>query len=110
MLKADSPEKQITIVTRLLKAGSSAQEAMPVTTRFESDVIEISILDTGPGIPENILVKLFKKPIERAEGGIGAGIGLMLTQTILQIYKGDIYVRPNDNKGAKIVIILPVEN
>jgi GAF domain-containing protein/ActR/RegA family two-component response regulator len=93
MLEANSPEKQLTVTTRLV-----------------GEMAEISIRDTGPGIPEDVLEKLFKEPIDKPVGSRGAGIGLMLAQTIVQTYGGVIRVEPPGEIGADMVIVLPIEN
>ncbi len=80
-----------------------------VTTRLEGDVIEISIADTGTGIPDDVLQDLFKKPIDKPVGSRGAGIGLMLAQTIFQTYRGDIRVDSTGPEGTNVIIVLPVE-
>jgi PAS domain S-box-containing protein len=90
MLEADSPQKLLT-----------------VTTRIASGTVEISVKDTGPGIQDAIYEQLFKKPIYKPPGSRGAGIGLMLAQTIVQTYQGDICVRSRGNGGTDMVITLP---
>ncbi len=91
---AKTPNKQITVTTRLT----------------EDNKIEISFQDTGPGIPKTISNKLFKQPIDKPKGSTGAGIGLMLAQTIFQTYRGDIYVESTGKGGTNMVIILPIKN
>jgi len=73
-------------------------------------MIEISVRDTGPGIPEGVLERIFREPVDKPVGSRGAGIGLILAQTIVQTYGGDIRVEPPSGRGTNMVIVLPVEN
>jgi len=93
MLEADSPKKRLTVTTRLV-----------------GEMIEISVRDTGPGIPEGVLERIFREPVDKPVGSRGAGIGLILAQTIVQTYGGDIRVEPPSGRGTNMVIVLPVEN
>lgn len=93
MLDADSPKKQLTATTRLV-----------------GETVEISVSDTGPGIPESVLDKIFVEPIDKPVGSRGAGIGLILAQTIVQTYSGEIRVDVPSDEGANIILTLPVEN
>lgn len=89
--------------------ADSLKKLLTVTTRQIGEAVEISIKDTGPGIPDAIYERLFKKPIDKPSGSRGAGIGLMLAQTIVQTYQGSIYVRSSGNDGTDIVITLPCQ-
>jgi signal transduction histidine kinase len=92
MLIEDSPEKKLTVATRLV-----------------GETVEISVKDTGPGIPEDVLDRLFKKPIDKPMGSKGAGIGLILARTIVQTYDGDLFVKSTGDEVTTMVIVLPVE-
>ncbi len=68
--------------------------------------MEIVFADTGKGIPEEVLPNLFHKQIEQANG---LGIGLLMAQTIAQIYGGEIWVGSTDHTGTSMVVSLPIE-
>jgi PAS domain S-box-containing protein len=82
---------------------------LQVMTRLVDNAIAISFKDTGPGIPSQVMAKLFEKPIDKPEGSRGAGIGMMLAKTIMQTYRGDITVQATGSDGTHIMITLPVE-
>ncbi len=73
---AGRPMRKITIGTRLKDGGA-----------------EIPVSDTGPGIPDEIRAKLGLEPIERPKGAKGLGMGLLMAQTIVQTYNGEIRVK-----------------
>ena len=89
---AESTVKQLTVATRLADGGA-----------------EIAITDTGRGIPENVLPKLFQEPIRKPKGVSGLGVGLLLAQTIVQTYGGEIRVASTGPTGTTMVIWLPIE-
>lgn len=75
------------------------------------DEVEISVADTGVGIPEKDRDKIFNlffrvdDSRNRATGGFG--IGLTLVQTLVQQLGGRINVEDNAPQGTRMVLILP---
>jgi signal transduction histidine kinase len=94
---------------RAVLQGGGAEPRITVSSRLVERRVEISIKDTGPGLPERMKAKLFKERIETEEGAKGAGIGLVLAHTIIGTYGGDLYVGSSDNNGADFIISLPVD-
>lgn len=78
-------------------------------TRLSGDTVKIEISDTGPGIPHPVLKKLGRLPIDKEEGGCGAGIGVVLAYTIVDTYGGKINVRNGSGGGVTVSIELPAE-
>jgi signal transduction histidine kinase len=73
----------------------------------EKEVI-VSIMDTGEGIPENILPKLFTKLIIGTSRS-GTGLGLYISKNIIEDHGGKIWVENNpDGKGATFKFTLPI--
>ena len=79
--------------------------------------IEISITDTGIGIPNEALPRLFDRFYqvdpsraggETAAGRRGTGLGLAIVQEILQAHNGRISVRSEVGRGTTFVIHLPL--
>lgn len=76
---------------------------------FEKE-IEIIVSDTGIGIPEKELPKLFQKfsKIYRPNAPVsGAGMGLAVVKQIIDLHKGVIRVKSEENKGTTFIIRLP---
>jgi len=78
------------------------------TTLFDLRV-EISIRDNGRGIPPDVKERLFRESITKPEGAKGLGIGLLFAQMIVQIYRGEIWVKETGATGTTIVIAFPLE-
>jgi PAS domain S-box-containing protein len=69
-------------------------------------LVMIQISDTGPGIPESIINKIFDPFFTNKKGG--TGLGLSITQNIITEHKGKIKVANSKYGGAVFSIHLPV--
>ena len=92
-------QRQLVVRTELKqKAGSNPPES----------VIEVKYSDNGPGIPENIMKKIFDPFYTTKPKGKGTGLGLSVSFGIIKEHGGEIYVRQNDDRGVTFFIELPV--
>jgi len=80
-----------------------------VGTQAADGGIKIVVSDTGPGIPEDIRAKIGLDLIEKPEDTKGLGMGLLMAQTIVQTYGGEIRVASTGPTGTTMVIWLPLE-
>jgi two-component system NtrC family sensor kinase len=71
--------------------------------------IEISITDTGCGIPQDQLDKLFEPFYTTKEVGKGTGLGLSVSYGIVERHGGTIRVRSKVGQGSTFIIWLPLE-
>ncbi len=100
--------KQVFI--NLLKNG---MEAMPnggsIRIRLDHDEelnrVRIEIKDEGIGIPEEMMPKLGEPFFTNKESG--TGLGLMVSQRIIQSHKGMMDIKSVMNKGTTVIIDLP---
>ena len=99
----------------LVRNAADATEEMgggqvAVRTRYLDDVsadarVEISVSDTGPGIAEDVVPKLFEPFFSTKQGG--TGLGLALTHQIIREHGGVLRVHSTPGHGATFVIALP---
>ena len=68
--------------------------------------VEISIKDTGPGIPKEELKKLFIPFFTTKDNG--TGLGLAISQRIVEAHNGNISVKSKKGKGTTFIISLPI--
>jgi two-component system, NtrC family, sensor kinase len=71
--------------------------------------VEISITDTGCGIPPEHINKLFDPFFTTKEVGQGTGLGLAVSLGIVQRHGGSIRVQSEVGKGSTFTIWVPLE-
>jgi two-component system NtrC family sensor kinase len=71
--------------------------------------IEITVADTGSGIPPEHLDKLFDPFFTTKAVGQGTGLGLSVSQGIVQRHHGHIRVQSEMGKGTRFFVWLPIE-
>ncbi|MCK6468187.1 MAG: response regulator [Candidatus Brocadia sinica] len=91
-------------------AGVRNERCLTIQTEGCKDTVKIMISDTGPGIPEEYLTKIFEpfftaKNIKYAKG---TGLGLSIAHSIVHQHNGRIYAKSKLGTGATFVIELPV--
>jgi signal transduction histidine kinase len=88
----------------------SHTKELTITTRQADGHMQLTISDTGPGIPPQIRERLFHRPIKKPRGGKGLGMGLLMAHMIAQTYGGDIRVGRTGPGGTSMVLEFPVED
>ncbi len=78
---------------------------------FPEGWLEITVADTGPGIPPQQLAHVFER-FYQAEAGYethlkGSGIGLALAKELVELHRGKIEVRSREGEGTTFTIRLP---
>jgi signal transduction histidine kinase len=68
----------------------------------------VEIEDTGTGISEENLKKIFNPFFTTKGQGKGTGLGLSVTQNIISMHKGLIEVKSQVNKGTRVIITLRI--
>lgn len=67
------------------------------------------VKDTGPGIPEEELVRVFDRFYRRAgTPGKGLGLGLTIARGLVEAHRGKIWVESRAGAGTKVVFELPI--
>jgi signal transduction histidine kinase len=66
----------------------------------------LSIIDNGPGIPQEILALLGEKKVTSKKGTLGTGIGFLLSKKMIADMGGDLKISSSTEKGTTISITL----
>lgn len=88
-----------------------------VFTFCDEETVGFEVRDSGPGIPEDILEKIFdpyfstKEKGGRRKQGVkgGSGIGLYSSLNMVKQYGGEIIVKPNLNPGCSFLVSFPID-
>jgi signal transduction histidine kinase len=92
-----------------LKADSRQYvPTVTVVTKKLDNKILISVKDNGPGIPQNIVEKIFQPFFTTKPTGQGTGLGLSLSYDIIKAHGGEIKVQTKEGEGTGFVLHLPV--
>ena len=71
--------------------------------------VEISIQDSGVGMTQNIIDKIFDPFFSTKTVGQGTGLGLSITYGIIQSHRGDIQVKSQPKVGTEFIITIPLK-
>jgi signal transduction histidine kinase len=99
------------VVFNLVRNAVEAMEntdrrALMVTTKPASDnMVEVSIADTGPGLPLHIRAKLFEPFVTTKASGLG--IGLSICRVIIEAHGGRLQAEDNPEGGTIFRFTLP---
>ena len=91
----------------------NACEAMPnggnlyFSTQIVDDGVQISIRDTGLGIPDSIKERIFEPFMSHGKKQ-GTGLGLSITEKIIKDHRGTVSVESNLGEGTTFFILLPI--
>jgi two-component system NtrC family sensor kinase len=121
-LTADIPDRVLAIRVDpsaieqvLVNLIDNACEAVPaggavrVCIRIARDRVELIVEDSGPGIPESLVGKVFEPFYTTKETGRGPGLGLSVSFGIAEQHDGSLRLenRPQSGIGARFILSLP---
>lgn len=102
----------VRVVQNLLQNAirhTPADGTVSVTARREADAVRLVVEDTGEGIDEQQLGRVFD-PFWRGDAsraGSGSGLGLALAKRIVEALGGEIEVRSTRDAGSAFSVVLP---
>jgi signal transduction histidine kinase len=96
----------INIIDNAIHAISD-KGSITVSTRAEKKYIQTEISDSGTGIPEEHLNKIYDPFFTTKEVGKGTGLGLPISKAIITDYNASIGVDSQINKGTTFTITFP---
>jgi two-component system sensor histidine kinase VicK len=112
LVEADR-ERLIQVISNLLSnAIKFTKEEGTITVDTEKrsndmDLLLVRVKDTGTGIDDDIMPRLFEKFVTRSEKGIG--LGLFISKSIIEAHGGRIWAENNaDRRGATFTFSLPL--
>lgn len=116
LIEADEDQlKQVwtNLITNSIKF-TPIQGKITIDALLKNDLVNVSITDTGIGIPKEEQKDIFKPfhKVDRSRDPSikGNGLGLSIVKQIVDLHHGDITVTEGPDGGAKFIIKLPVQH
>lgn len=100
-------EEEYALIDNALKFTDGGGRLEMAVTR-ESQSVIIAISDTGKGISETNLMKIFEKFFREDYQEFGVGLGLSVAKSIVKIHAGQIHVASKVNQGTTFTVALPL--
>ncbi|MGM0941557.1 MAG: ATP-binding protein [Bacillota bacterium] len=99
------------VLINLVKNAIEAMEEsgkIYLTSTSSDTHVEISIIDEGPGIPDEIIHKLGEPFFTTKQSG--TGLGIMITKQILERHQAFLEIKAKEQVGSTFRIIFPLSN
>ncbi len=113
-VRADRMQLQqvlVNLLTNALQAVTANPPDRPrritVRTRREQDRALVEVEDTGPGVPEEIVPRIFTPFFTTKGPGTGTGLGLAIAYSIVERHGGVLSLRRAPEGGARFEVDLP---
>jgi two-component system NtrC family sensor kinase len=109
-IQADPAQLREVFVNIMTNAAEAMEGGGTLTIRTkeaEDEMVSISFEDTGCGIPEANLSKIFTPFFTTKPIGKGTGLGLAIVYGIIKMHRGQIYVESEEGVGSTFTITLP---
>ena len=101
----------LNLLSNAIKYNNEGGQVEISATGIDGGSIRIAISDTGPGIPEDLVPRLFT-PFDRLgvdyQGTEGTGLGLALSKHLVEAMHGTIGLENRPGQGSTFVISLPI--
>lgn len=91
----------------MLENPKDRPKYLKISTRVLDNQFEVAIVDTGPGIAEEKLQKIFE-PLYSTKG-FGIGLGLPIVEQIMKQHHGSVHMSSVVGEGTRISLQLPLD-
>jgi signal transduction histidine kinase len=110
-ISADANQLSQVLMNLLLNAAQAMSEGGSITISAEKvkfdERIEVTVTDTGEGIPADILPHVFE-PFFTTKRGKGTGLGLSISQAYIRSHGGEVRVASLPGHGTTVRFTLPI--
>jgi signal transduction histidine kinase len=111
-IRGDGAKLQQLFLNLLLNAVDSMPEGGRLRVSLEAhrpERVEVRIADSGTGIPDDALAKIFEPFFTSKTRGKGSGLGLAVAKGIVSDHGGRIDVSTEVGKGTEFLVSFPIE-
>ncbi len=112
-VRADPARVEEVLINLLDNAVRYSPEGEPIHIRAKGSgpMVQVSVIDHGPGIPAQMQPGIFEKYVRADSQGGGTGLGLYISRKIIRAHGGQIWVQsppPGEDAGTQMTFTLPV--
>jgi C4-dicarboxylate-specific signal transduction histidine kinase len=86
--------------------GQEREALLEIETLREGDQLHLTVRDHGPGIPAEMMPRLFEPFVTTKSGGLG--LGLAISRGIAERFRGGLKAEHHPDGGALFRLVLPV--
>jgi two-component system sensor histidine kinase FlrB len=94
------------LISNAIEATGKGAQLYITSARRGDDLVEISVMDNGPGIEKGRIAKVMEAFYTTKSQG--TGLGLAVVQSITQAHKGTVEVKSEFGKGSCFTLVLPL--
>jgi len=84
------------------------ERLLEIRSFCEDDQVQVTVADTGTGIPQEIIHKIFEPFFTTKEVGKGTGLGISISYGIIKDYNGTIEIKSEVGQGTTFELRFPV--
>ncbi len=106
--KGEIDQLFVNLITNAAQA-MNGKGLLTLATAMDADQATIHISDSGCGIPQSLVPRIFDPFVTTKDPDKGTGLGLSIVQEIITRYGGTITVKSQEGKGTTFTIRFPVD-
>ena len=110
MVLADADQMSQVLLNLIMNALHAMPEGGTLRVGLEpkQPMVELTIADTGHGIPPEAIGKIYDPFFTTKEFGKGTGLGLTVVKGIIEEHQGSIAVESEEGNGTRFTVLLPM--
>jgi len=113
-ISVDPDQLQQVLVNVLVNALEATPSGGSVRVDARADPVDpswavVAVADTGPGVPPEVLPRVFEPFVTTKGSGRGTGLGLAISRDLVRAHGGDMAIASAPGEGTTVTIRLPLE-
>jgi len=110
-IRTDPQGMEEVLVNLLLNAVAACNGSGRVVVRAAmsgDESLEISVSDSGPGVPSNLREQIFQPFFTTKDASQGTGLGLSVARRVVEAHGGEVVLEASSGTGAKFAVRIPI--
>ncbi len=103
---AELKEVLVNLLENARLASPEGTRVLVQARRGEADTVEVSVVDEGVGIPEDVLPRIFEPQFSTRS--TGTGLGLAIVKRVVTAWGGEVRAASEPGQGTTVTVELPV--